>query len=102
MMEDITTYLIQPTVTENGIVRAWEETVLLPHSYRPVVQFQVDENMKKGVLRLIRLVQGKGLNGMKRVFRVALTCNCLKKTEGCIFRIKPSGNKIIVDCSKRI
>ncbi|KAA6335956.1 hypothetical protein EZS27_015856 [termite gut metagenome] len=29
-MEKITSYLIQSTVTERGIVRAWEETVLLP------------------------------------------------------------------------
>ncbi|MDR1098533.1 MAG: DUF5107 domain-containing protein, partial [Tannerella sp.] len=29
-MEKITDYLIQPTVNEKGVVRAWEETVLLP------------------------------------------------------------------------
>ncbi|MDR2468941.1 MAG: DUF5107 domain-containing protein [Tannerella sp.] len=29
-MEPITEYLIRPTVTESGIVRAWEEVVLLP------------------------------------------------------------------------
>lgn len=29
-MEKITSYLIQSTVTEDGIVRAWEETVMLP------------------------------------------------------------------------
>ena len=29
-MEQITEYLTRPTVTESGIVRAWEETVLLP------------------------------------------------------------------------
>ncbi|MDR2913921.1 MAG: DUF5107 domain-containing protein, partial [Tannerella sp.] len=29
-MEKITDYLIQPTVNEKGVVRAWEETVMLP------------------------------------------------------------------------
>lgn len=29
-MEKITEYLIRPTVTESGVVRAWEETILLP------------------------------------------------------------------------
>ncbi len=29
-MEKITEYLIQPTVTEKGVVRAWEENIMLP------------------------------------------------------------------------
>jgi tetratricopeptide (TPR) repeat protein len=29
-MEQITNYLIQPTVTESGVVRVWEEEILLP------------------------------------------------------------------------
>ncbi|MDR3267644.1 MAG: DUF5107 domain-containing protein [Tannerella sp.] len=50
-MENITAYLIQPTVTESNIVRAWEETVLLP-------TYPVGEEEKNPVFLEKRVYQG--------------------------------------------
>jgi tetratricopeptide (TPR) repeat protein len=51
MMEDITEYLIRSTVTESGIVRAWEETVFLP-------TYPVGEEEKNPVFLEKRVYQG--------------------------------------------
>ncbi|MDR1866298.1 MAG: DUF5107 domain-containing protein [Bacteroidales bacterium] len=50
-MEKITNYLIQPTVTEKGIVRAWEETVFLP-------TYPAGEEEKNPVFAEKRVYQG--------------------------------------------
>jgi hypothetical protein len=49
-------------------------------------------------------IEGKQIKASLNGFEYSITCRTgtIEKTEGCIFRIKPSGNKIIVDCSKRI
>ncbi|MDR1335699.1 MAG: DUF5107 domain-containing protein [Tannerella sp.] len=50
-MEKITDYLIQPSVNEKGIVRAWEETVLLP-------TYEAGEEEKNPVFLEKRVYQG--------------------------------------------
>ncbi len=50
-MEKITTYLIQPTVTEKGVVRAWEEEILLP-------TYPVGEEEKNPIFLEKRVYQG--------------------------------------------
>jgi tetratricopeptide (TPR) repeat protein len=50
-MEKITSYLIKPTVTQKGIVKAWEETVLLP-------TYETGEEEKNPVFLEKRVYQG--------------------------------------------
>lgn len=50
-MEKITEYLIQPTVSEAGVVRAWEETILLP-------TYEVGEEEKNPIFLEKRVYQG--------------------------------------------
>ena len=50
-MEKITDYLIQPTVNEKGIVRAWEETVMLP-------TYETGEEEKNPIFLEKRVYQG--------------------------------------------
>ena len=50
-MEKITAYLIQPTVTESGVVRAWEETILLP-------TYEIGEEEKNPIFLEKRVYQG--------------------------------------------
>ncbi|NDV83831.1 DUF5107 domain-containing protein [Bacteroides sp. 51] len=50
-MEKITDYLIQPQVTEKGVVRAWEETVMLP-------TYEIGEEEKNPIFLEKRVYQG--------------------------------------------
>ncbi|KAA6302422.1 MAG: hypothetical protein EZS26_001254, partial [Candidatus Ordinivivax streblomastigis] len=50
-MENITKYLIQPTVTESGVVRVWEEVVLLP-------TYPIGEEEKNPIFLEKRVYQG--------------------------------------------
>ncbi|NDW08575.1 DUF5107 domain-containing protein [Dysgonomonas sp. 520] len=50
-MEKITEYLIRPTVTEKGVVRAWEEKIMLP-------TYQVGEEEKNPIFLEKRVYQG--------------------------------------------
>jgi tetratricopeptide (TPR) repeat protein len=50
-MEQITKYLIQPTVTESGIVRVWEEEILLP-------TYPIGEEEKNPIFLEKRVYQG--------------------------------------------
>jgi tetratricopeptide (TPR) repeat protein len=50
-MENITNYLIQPTVTESGVVRVWEEEILLP-------TYPVGEEEKNPIFLEKRVYQG--------------------------------------------
>ncbi len=50
-MEKITSYLIQSTVTESGVVRAWEETILLP-------TYPIGEEEKNPIFLEKRVYQG--------------------------------------------
>jgi tetratricopeptide (TPR) repeat protein len=49
--EKITAYLIQPTVTEDGVVRVWEEDILLP-------TYQIGEEEKNPIFLEKRIYQG--------------------------------------------
>ncbi len=50
-MEKITEYLIRPTLTEQGVVRAWEEDILLP-------TYQIGEEEKNPLFLEKRVYQG--------------------------------------------
>jgi tetratricopeptide (TPR) repeat protein len=50
-MEKITEYIIRPTVTENGIVRAWQETIMLP-------TYEAGEEEKNPIFLEKRVYQG--------------------------------------------
>lgn len=50
-MEEITNYLIQPTVTEKGGIKAWEETILLP-------TYEIGEEEKNPIFLEKRVYQG--------------------------------------------
>lgn len=50
-MEKITDYLVQPTVTEKGVAKAWEETILLP-------TYETGEEEKNPIFLEKRVYQG--------------------------------------------
>ena len=50
-MEKITSYLIQPTVTESGVVRAWQEEIMLP-------TYEIGEEEKNPIFLEKRVYQG--------------------------------------------